>query len=265
MENVNKTKLQGTKPTSLSDMIFEYSNDILVIADLNFNVVSVNKMAEKKLHISQKAINDKNLFHIFPEVQRLDLKAVLEGTIRSAKIESISKGRNYEWLVLPLIDESRNIGGIICIIHDITLQVANESKINALYRDLFEKKLLLDNRAHLAETIINSSTDLIFVLDKNLRFCAANKVLANYCCKKQEELLGKTIFDCFPDVKDSELMEKVYAAFNGSASTIKRVPCLMDEGICNVSIVPLSYEKVIYGVLVVAQDVAVGAGMSEFH
>lgn len=273
MENINNKGRTYFVPkfiysvTDLCDLTIEHSNDLIIAVDRQLKIILFNKVAEKKFNCTKSDALNKSLFDFFPEAHDEIFIEYITGALKG--VHHLQKKllqnhyHRYEWLALPLTDKYKGTLGALCIIKDITHTVENEQKIKELNRALNEKQFLLNNRAKMAETIIDASNDLIIVLDKNFTYRAANKAFLKYCAKKQEDLIGKNLLHCFPQAKNSEILSKIKEAFNGISSTIFKMPCTLKEGFCNVFITPLSYQNTVYGVLIIAHDITQLTAQSE--
>ncbi|WP_207515786.1 PAS domain-containing protein [Longitalea luteola] len=243
--------------TDLCRLIIEHSNDMIIATDKNLQITMVNKVAEDKLG---RAINDafqKNLFYFFPEARYgsaifQHLESVLKGRSLVRTFPMKKANQYFEWKIMPLHDTRDQLHGILCIIKDISNSVQQENRISELNRVLLEKQLLLNNRAKMAETIIDASNDLIMILDKKLVLAAVNKALSKCCGKTADELKGKNIFECFPNLKDSEVHLKINAAFDGTPSWIRSASDLVENCRFDIFITPFSFQEMVYGVLIIA-------------
>jgi PAS domain S-box-containing protein len=243
--------------TDLARLVIEHSNDMIIATDRNLQITMINKVAEDKLG---RAINEafqKNLFYFFPEAKNgsaifQHLESVLMGRSVVHAFPVKNANQHFEWKIMPLHDKQGELQGLLCIIRDVSGSVQQENRIAALNRLLLEKQLLLNNRAKMAETIIDASNDLIMILDKKLVLSAVNKALAKCCGKTAEDLKRKNLFECFPKLKDTEIHLKINAAFDGTPSWIRNTPDLVENCRFDIFITPFSFHELVYGVLIIA-------------
>jgi PAS domain S-box-containing protein len=243
----------------LCDLIIENSKDIVIAIDQDFNIILVNKASEEWLKCKRQDLMGKLFFDFLPETKEKKhvqlLKKALNENQYPQKIIVETPDQHYEWQVFPLKDNFDRTIGVLNVIKDVLPGINNQDKIESLKKELSEKKLLLNNRAVMAETIIDASDDVILVLDKDLNCCAANKSFLKAPGKNREELLGRNISSCFPYMTESEILRKTHLALNGEQSTIKKTPCAFSEGVFDIIITPLSFHNIVYGILIIASDI----------
>jgi PAS domain-containing protein len=155
--------------------------------------------------------------------------------------------------VLPLKDKYHVIRGLLCLFRNYTDRDSSARQIASLTHSVQEKEFLLDNRARMAETLLNANPDLVLVIDRGWKLCAANTALQEYSGLTNEQLVGCRLQECFPNVTGTALEPAIEAAFRGETISLERIPCTLKDGECTVSLTPLSFEGLVYGILLSAQ------------
>jgi PAS domain S-box-containing protein len=242
--------------TDLCALVIDGRPEPMLAIDKEHRIVLLNKAGERWLQRSRQELLNRSLFSVLPAAGNDGLLEFIDNALHRGpedSFQSVAGDRHFQWRTLPMADKFGVLHGVICTMQDITQQVLAEQRIRALEGALREKELLLSNRARMAETIIDASNDLIMVLDRSLRFCAANKSYQQYSGLRSEDLMGRVLNDVFPRVNGSELLGGIYKALQGEPVSLQRVPCSLRQGRCNISLTPLSFGELVYGVLVMTQ------------
>ncbi|MGN6399412.1 MAG: ATP-binding protein [Flavisolibacter sp.] len=90
-----------------------------------------------------------------------------------------------------------------------------EQKVKDRTRELEGANTALKQQNEFIETIIDSSVDLIAVFDTEYRYVVVNKVANELYKINREELIGKRVFDIFPKLKNSDMMNDLTKALEG--------------------------------------------------
>lgn len=122
--------------------------------------------------------------------------------------------------------------------------------------DLMETEQKLRAQRYFAETIFDASIDQMTVFDKNLRFLAWNKRSEEIGGLKKEAVIGKTIFEVFPTVKDdADFMEAQAKALAGEYAYIPAKRGIYSKNFQQWFYVPLKNERgETYAVLNIIHD-----------
>jgi PAS domain S-box-containing protein len=90
-----------------------------------------------------------------------------------------------------------------------------EQKVKDRTSELEGANTALKQQNEFIETIIDSSVDLIAVFDRECRYIAVNKVAYDIYNIAPKDLIGKRIFDIFPKLKNSAMMNDLMKALEG--------------------------------------------------
>ncbi|TCJ13561.1 PAS domain-containing protein [Flaviaesturariibacter flavus] len=253
--------LQGI--TDLCSLLLDGNPEPVLAIDKEYRIAVLNKAGERWLGRTRTAALGQRLFSLLPAMGNNGLLEALDDALRrgrTANLQTSSGDTHYQWRIQPLTDKFGARHGALCLLRDVSRQHRAEQHANHLEGQLQQRDFLLSNRAHMAETIIDASKDLIVVLDRDLRFCAANKAYQEYCRLEHKALMGELITDVFPQAQGSSLLQAVRRALGGGgAETLRDVPCLLKDGYCDIAVTPLQYASLVYGVLVNASVPQPGA------
>jgi PAS domain S-box-containing protein len=144
-------------------------------------------------------------------------------------------------------------GGIVKMIgtgRDVTTEKIIENK-------LIETNEKLEQRNLFVEKLINSSLDLIMVVDKEFKFLTVNKkaesVIRSYY---PGELIGKKITDLNPSIENSDAYQDLLKAFKGDIIIRDKVKSTFSENYYEHNYVPLlNASGEIYAVMIISHDV----------
>jgi PAS domain S-box-containing protein len=242
--------------TDLCTLLVDGAPEPVLAIDNDHRIVLLNAAGERWLQRPRREVLNKKLWEAWPGAGEDGLLQYLDGVLHQKRSEGTHRtshgGKHFLWRALPMTDKFGALHGVICMLQDVTAQLRADNRIRELEKALQEKEFLLTNRARMAETIIDASNDMIIVLDRELRFCAANKTYQQFSGMSHEVLMGRPLTAIVPEVVGSEFIQKVGSAFQGNAEELKRAPCVLRDGYCDVFITPLTYGELVYGVLVVA-------------
>ena len=163
-------------------ILFDNISDLVYICDTEENVLFLNKVFEKFSGHKPEEFIGKSFAPLF---NGEDLRKAIDLYSRTLKGESPQQevcfkdtGILCEYKSIPLRDERGNITGVIGIARDIT------------ERKLAEKEM--KKTATLLTNVMNSTPDLVFVKDLELRTIMCNKTFATAVGKRPEDMIGKT-------------------------------------------------------------------------
>jgi PAS domain S-box-containing protein len=170
----------------------------LVITDLEGKYIFVNELFKKRFSfISENFIGQPSLNSIYPEDHQVCLQAVEQcfaNPDKAIKVclrkpdTSLNDFYWTEWEFSVFKDRHQTPIGILCLGHDITETL----KANRQAKD-FGIKLA---------TIIEEIPEAFCQLDREWIFVAANNLAAQILEVPKEMLLGRKIWDLFPDTPD---------------------------------------------------------------
>jgi PAS domain S-box-containing protein len=149
-----------------------------------------------------------------------------------------------------ILDEEGNVVKMIGTGQDVTAEKMVKDK-------LIETNEKLAQRNQFVEKLLNSSLDLITVVDKELRFIAVNKkaesVISAYY---PVELIGKKINEVNPALQETEFYSDLLKAFEGEIIIRDKVKASNSENYYEHNYVPLmDASGEVYAVMTISHDI----------
>lgn len=177
--------------------IVESSNDAIISKTLDQIITSWNKAAENIFGYTQAEMIGQSIYKLIPPGRHKEEERIIERLKRGQKIEHYETVRvrkdgtliDVALTISPIKNQEGQIIGASKIVHDIT------------ERKLFQKKLQEIVRRH--EETLASITDGFYICDRELRYQYMNNAGVKMAGKSRAELIGKTIFEVYPDLKGS--------------------------------------------------------------
>jgi PAS domain S-box-containing protein len=170
----------------------------LVITDLEGRYIFVNDIFKKRFSfISENFIGQPSLIAIYPEDHQVCLQAVEQCFANPNKVVKVHLRKpdtslnDFYWTAWEFSvfkDQHQTPIGILCLGHDIT----ETEKATQQAKD-FAKKVA---------TIIEEIPEGFYQLDREWRFVSINSVAEQILQIPREMLLGRKIWDLFPDTPD---------------------------------------------------------------
>lgn len=119
-----------------------------------------------------------------------------------------------------------------------------------------ELKQQLQQRKDLIESIVENSSDLVAVIDTDMRYTVWNRANESLFGKPKDQVIGRRITDVFPFLQHDERLQYITAGLNGLATYLKELPYLNGQKTAEFSYVPLTgKEGSVIGLLIMAHDI----------
>jgi len=149
-----------------------------------------------------------------------------------------------------IADDKGNIMKLVGTAQDVTAQKIIEDKLI----DTNEK---LEQRNVFVEKLINSSPDLIMVIDKKLRFITLNKKAESVIQPHfSGKLIGKKITEVNPFAEKTEAFQDLMSAFKGEIIIRNRVKSTISDNYYEHNYIPLvDPSGNVYAVMVISHDI----------
>lgn len=187
----------------------------LVIIDLEGNYIFVNEVFRKRFSfITENFIGKPAFIAIYPEDHAICAKAVEQCLANPEKIVKVDLRKpdtsqtDFYWTSweFSVFRNKENVPvGILCLGYDIT-----ETERASRQAKAFAQKV---------DTIIEEITDGFCQLDNQWRFIRINKVAEKILGIPREKLVGKCLWDLFPDTPDYNYPAQFRKAMQDGIST----------------------------------------------
>ncbi|MEO8147466.1 MAG: ATP-binding protein [Bacteroidia bacterium] len=167
----------------------------------------------------------------------------------------------HDYSVRAVKSGEDEVGALTDAFNQMLTQIQNQNKEITAFNQNLEQKVsertqALQQQKEFVETIINSSVDLIAVFDKELNYIMLNKHADDLYSKKRENIIGKNIFEVYPETKNSGMIDDLKRALNGEAvRNTKYKSGLLNRFFENYYIPLKDKDDKVYGVLTIGHDI----------
>lgn len=164
--------------------ILESISDAFYAANSSWEITYFNKEAENLLGVSSDEVRGKTLWEAFPAA----VGTILETVYR--RVVSTGVSESFEYLY-PADNRWYEI-----------VAYASKGGVSAYFKDITDRKNYADELEKSYETnrrILESIGDAFFTLDRNFTVLYWNRVAEELLGVKREDLIGKNLWDMFPD------------------------------------------------------------------
>ncbi len=170
--------------------LVEQTPDVIYSMDGSGNIISVNEAIKSMFGFEPEEVVGRNFVEFAAEEVRsqaiADRRQLLSGgrlTTETTMIDKEGKRHDVEYSSVPIVKDGQVVG-TQGIVRDITERKKAAEEISSC-----------QNRI---ESLINSSSDLIFLKDSKFRYLVANEVHEKVFNVKVKDIIGKTDFDFMP-------------------------------------------------------------------
>lgn len=233
--------------------VFKGDNHVVEMANHNYLA-----MVDKK----EEDFVGRPLFESLPEVQEfieqilLDIKKTggpFYGNEFPVKLNRYGKIEHtyFNFVYYPLKEEDGQITGIMVVANEVTATVK-------------AKHILQESEKHFRNMVMQSPIAMTVLKGENHIIESANKVMFEYVWrKKSEDVLGRSILDVFPELRDQKFATLLDSVFtSGKAHSEKEAEAVVsgDDGTrkfyLDFEYAPLFYtEETVSGIIITVNDV----------
>lgn len=175
--------------------LFEDAPCPIFISDLEGRVVRINRTGANYLQTTPEQCQGRRLGDLIPELE-LSIPSLIQRVVESRDIVEFFNclelpvgQRWFQARLRPLFSQSNEVEQIQVVAHDVSeAQKANEDMIKT--------------QAEL-ESILGSISDGFFACDRNFTITYFNEAAEDILGRSAVEVLGKNLFDAFPEVRDT--------------------------------------------------------------
>lgn len=206
----NEYKLQLDKQALEShfEYLSKFANDIILLTDDNRHIIEANDKAISTYQYTREELLGK----LITELEGNDVRVTNQDKFKA----SINEGFIYE-------DHHRSKDGHVFPV-EISLRMIEkegDKYQQLIIRDITECKQK-DNELRLSEIIVQSSNDMISIIDKEYRYLKINPAFARGVGKSEEEIVGHTISEIVGENTFQDMIKaNIAESLNGK--TIKKV------------------------------------------
>jgi len=181
---------------------FDGITDMVTIHDKDFNIIRANRAAREILKLPDSEVNKVlKCFKYYhgtecPPQGCPSCECLKTGKTASFELFEPHLNKHIEIRAMPRFDERGDIIGIVHIVRDITDRKRAEEEKERLLHEIMNAK-------EEWETTFDTVSDLIILVDEDLRIIRCNRSFAGYVDMPFEELLGKRCTDFLPCIPEA--------------------------------------------------------------
>ena len=217
INNSFKKILQSEKLLKYNASLIRNISDPIITTDKAENIINWNTYAEALFGYNENEVKGKNLWKLLEkkensgEMININGENTANANWKGELIYYHKNGTpiNVELTASSIKDEEGNSAGTVSVIRNITQRKQNDEQLRRLTLHLEEEVKI--KTAEL-KNIFSRVTDAFIALDNNWNYTYLNKQAAALHGKPVEELLGKNIWNEFPDVKEEPFYTALQAA-----------------------------------------------------
>ncbi|MBP2302949.1 PAS domain-containing hybrid sensor histidine kinase/response regulator [Azospirillum picis] len=169
-------------------------DEAMVALDRDYRVICQNRRAEELVRRPLSELRGRQLWEVWPQLVGSDVEAACRGTMADrvpACMEKRFDGENSTlWLEIRFLPTPEGVG---CFFRDITTRKRAEEEARASH----ERTV----------TILESISDAFYAVDHDWRFTYINRKAEQVWKRSRDTLLGRRIWEAFPEVVGSEAFE----------------------------------------------------------
>jgi PAS domain S-box-containing protein len=218
--------------------LLEASVDRIIALDHNMNYLYWNKKAEEYYGFDKKEVVGKNILEIFPGVindpSYGEFRKALKGEVVHLPAFKSSKEQKeyFETYLIPIKDEDDDVSGVLWIAHDLTRE--------------YELQLHYAKEREVLEAL----NENYYELDSDYRISYVNQNGLNFLNIGEEDIIGKVMWEVFPQLKDTPFHFAVKNAMEEGISTRTELKWPSKGTWINISVAPTAE-----GVIILSFDI----------
>ncbi|POY37325.1 hypothetical protein C3K47_06045 [Solitalea longa] len=251
---LNNQNLLLHQQNDLIKKVFDSTFDFIVVYDTEMRVVSINKPALSFLKKEEKDVVGKKILEISPGFEKTkmykDLQKAINGkTLHNEVYQSEITGTFYENFLIPLLTPKDEVYAVLMVAHDNSTFVRSAEKLKEKNEELDFTRLFL-------QQIIDSSVELISVVDKHLNYITVNKKFEISLGLSRDQIAHKNLFEVTPAVKNTEKHFSILKALRGEIVHLDKRPSVnIPHDFIDSYFMPLIIKNKIEGVIIMSRNV----------
>ena len=180
------------------ESLVDASVDRIIALDRNMNYITWNRKCEEYYGIKKEDILGRNVMEVLPESLAQpsydEFRRCLRGETVYISASEFSPGEYLDVYLVPVKDNANEVTALLWMMHDMT-------KEYELRKQQRRSKQILD--------VINES---YYELDSKYRFTYINKSGEEFFLKSKDALIGKVIWEVFPEVVNKPIYHAIIKA-----------------------------------------------------
>jgi PAS domain S-box-containing protein len=195
-------KLQLKERLGFIENLLEASIDRVIVLDKNMNYLYWNKRAEEYYNLQKGAVLGRNILDVSPglinDPTYAEFRRALRGeTVHISATQNLEARKGYfETYLIPVIDDKEAVTSILWIVHDLT------------------REFQFQQQQKRADAILNNINEAYVEIDSEGIFRYINRRAEELWNINQDELVGKTVWDAFPENVEAEGYQTIIQALN---------------------------------------------------
>lgn len=192
-----------TERLNFIESLLEASVDRIVVMDRHMNYLYCNKKAAEHFGMSKEELIGKNVLEVFPSTisktsYEYFRKALQGQTVHIPAIEGLLEEHYGQVYLIPIKDAADEVSAVLWMRQDLSGEIKWQRQLK------------------MSDDILNTIDAAFFELDEGWHFKYVNPTAEELFGKPKEELLGKMVWDEFPQSVGTQGYEVIVAAFEGN-------------------------------------------------
>jgi PAS domain S-box-containing protein len=156
----------------------------------------------------------------------------------------------FDITIQPVVDAGGKTDQLVLYLADVSAKVMASRSIM--------KHDDIKNSQSVLQQLIDSSVELIAVVDRKLHFLAVNKAFETFMSRSRVDLVGKHIFEAYSGARGTRQVELLQKALAGERLHLKANPSISrpQDVWFDTHFVPLEIDSKIEGVIVLSRDIS---------
>ena len=214
----NKVAKEKTRESLEVNKILDGIGDLLFVMDKNRVITRVNKRTCDVLKKKPEELIGKHCYEVVHGTSGPWLNCPAGKTFETmqtvtAEINDPSIGLPLLITTSPILDENGELVQCVHVAKDITEQKKTETELK------MDKALLIESEAKL-RSIVENSSDQIFMLDEDFKYLTVNKTLGDVLGKDPKELIGKSLNEIYSQETASNFSNNIKNVFETGKSMV---------------------------------------------
>lgn len=226
-------KQQLKERLSFIERLLEVSIDRIVVLDKNMNYLYWNKRAEEYYNLKKEAVLGHNILEVSPGLINDPTYAEFRRALRGETVY-IPAGQNlearkgyFETYLIPVKNDKGEVASVLWIVHDLS------------------KEFQLQQQQKRADVILNSINEAYIEIDSEGIFRYINHRAEELWNIDRAELMGKTVWDVFPDNVDAEGYNTIVQALSEKTPVQKEYFSTLSNRWIYLSVTPTTERAII--------------------